>query len=417
NDNENGQYFNGKIGKVTEVSKEIVMVRCGMEDLIEVKPIEWENFRYKLNEEQEIVQEKIGSFTQYPLRLAWAVTVHKSQGLTFDSVALDLSRSFAPGQVYVALSRCRTLEGLHLHTPLQMPNIMVDRTIVDFYKSGQDKAELDRALELGRKRHMGLRLKRIFEFQKLDYLLHEWLEDVAAKDLDVVNKIPPVQMKNEIRESIYIAGKFHREIDSLLYRYFKTGEIQPLRVRLHKAVGYFVNRLMKNVVEPVVEYYDEIAYVSRSKKHRQNTHDFLQSLWTFVERMSKAEFEGEVIYQGEPVTKPRKIDKIASRQTASGRVSTYDITLGLYEKGNSMEEIAALRRLTGATIFSHFLKLYEDGKVDINLLMEKERLAGLLKHFGDVTASTSLNEIKSPIPFKTTFDELRAAKTYFLKDN
>ncbi|HLU92878.1 MAG TPA: helix-turn-helix domain-containing protein [Membranihabitans sp.] len=417
NDNENGQYFNGKIGKVTEVSKEIVMVRCGMEDLIEVKPIEWENFRYKLNEEQEIVQEKIGSFTQYPLRLAWAVTVHKSQGLTFDSVALDLSRSFAPGQVYVALSRCRTLEGLHLHTPLQMQNIMVDRTIVDFYKSGQDRSELGRALELGRKRHMGLRLKRIFEFQKLDYLLHEWLEDVAAKDLDVVNKIPPVQMKNEIRESIYIAGKFHREIDSLLYRYFNTGEIQPLRVRLHKAVGYFVNRLMKNVVDPVVEYYDEIAYVSGSKKHRQNTLDFLQSLWTFVERMSKAEFVGEVIYQGEPVTKPGKIDKIASRQTASGRMSTYDITLGLYEKGNSMEEIAALRRLTGATIFSHFLKLYEDGKVDINLLMEKERLAGLLKHFGDVTASTSLNEIKSRIPFETTYDELRAAKTYFLKEN
>ena len=98
-------------------------------------------------------------------------------------------------------------------------------------------------------------------------------------------------------------------------------------------------------------------------------------------------------------------------------MSTYDVTLGLYEKGHTMEEIATLRQLTGGTIFSHFLKLYEDGKVDINILMEKERLAGLLKHFQDVTASTSLNEIKSRIPFETTYQEIRAAKTYYLKES
>lgn len=418
NDTEEGRYFNGKIGKVVTVDDETVVVKCGNETPITVEPIEWENFRYKVNEEQEIEQVKIGSFTQYPLRLAWAITVHKSQGLTFDRIALDLSRSFAPGQVYVALSRCRTMEGLQLHSPLTIQNIMVDRSIVEYYRTARDMSDLEKALENGRRQHLVQRLKRIFEFQKLEYPLQNWLKAVASKDLDTVNKIHPVQLSNEIRECNHISVKFYGELEVLLHRYFQTEEDQALRTRLHKAVKYFADRLVKNVLNPITEYYDEMVYISGTLKHQRETLDLLESIWSFVEKMTSAEFQNDKIYQGSPMQRPEKIKKSAGKQKKSTKISTYDKTYELYQKGKSMKEIATLRRLTEGTIFTHFLKLYSAGKLDINLLMEKERLASILRYFdGKVDSSTPLSELKSRIPFDTTFQEIRAAKAYYLKEN
>jgi len=123
-----GLYFNGKIGTVQGKTEEGVKVFCkGDHETLTVEPIEWKNTRYKLNETSgDIEPEDVGSFEQYPLRLAWAVTVHKSQGLTFDKAIVDLEDTFAAGQLYVALSRCRSMEGLTLSSRIKPENIIVD---------------------------------------------------------------------------------------------------------------------------------------------------------------------------------------------------------------------------------------------------------------------------------------------------
>ena len=135
------RYYNGKIGHVVEIIDDMILVQCpGDDEPVAVEQLEWENSRYVINEQtQEMETEVQGVFRQYPLRLAWAITIHKSQGLTFDKAIIDAAASFASGQVYVALSRCRTLEGMVLATPLHQGAVMTDLRVEDYIEL-QEKA-------------------------------------------------------------------------------------------------------------------------------------------------------------------------------------------------------------------------------------------------------------------------------------
>lgn len=135
------RYYNGRIGHVTLAEENRLQVYCpGDKDAIDVEPLEWENSRYTLNDNtHEIETEVLGKFSQLPLRLAWAITIHKSQGLTFERAIIDASLSFAPGQVYVALSRCKTLEGMVLASQIP-PKAIINDERVDSYIYHQEEA-------------------------------------------------------------------------------------------------------------------------------------------------------------------------------------------------------------------------------------------------------------------------------------
>ena len=142
NDSDAG-FYNGKIGKVTDISAngQVTVTDSDGMDII-VEPTEWTNSQYVLNDESgEIEQSVVGTFRQLPLRIAWAITIHKSQGLTFDKVIIDAGSAFAFGQVYVALSRCRTLEGISLESPIRMSSIYSDMNVADFNEAIQAGAQ------------------------------------------------------------------------------------------------------------------------------------------------------------------------------------------------------------------------------------------------------------------------------------
>jgi ATP-dependent exoDNAse (exonuclease V) alpha subunit len=167
------RYFNGKIGTITALSREKIRVECpGETEAIEVGPVTWENIEYTVNAETaEITPKVVGSFNQYPLKPAWAITIHKSQGLTFDRAVIDAQAAFAHGQVYVALSRCRTFEGLVLSTPISPRAVKTDPAVLEFVAAIEQRAPDETTLAAARVRYQQQLLLECFDFQTLARLL------------------------------------------------------------------------------------------------------------------------------------------------------------------------------------------------------------------------------------------------------
>lgn len=269
-------FYNGKIGKITRIEEGLIYVQCKEDSSpIAVDRETWRNINYKLNEKEQILEEEeIGSFVQYPLRLAWAITIHKSQGLTFEKAIIDAQASFAHGQTYVALSRCKTLEGLVLSSKITGGGIICDQTVRSFThqveQNPPDKQQLDQS-----KRDFQLSLlMELFDYHSLVYRLDQCKkvvrDNASALQGNLAEKLAEINLM-PLRD---VAEKFKRQLQRPLPDGADYETDDKILDRITKACVYFSEQTQKVVVDVL----DQAGFTSDNQASRKLVKDRMDRL-------------------------------------------------------------------------------------------------------------------------------------------
>lgn len=273
------RFFNGKIGTITHISGKDIRIKCPEDSTeITVEPVAWENIDYALDPKtQEITENKIGTFNQYPLKLAWAITIHKSQGLTFDKAIIDAQAAFAHGQVYVALSRCRTFGGMVLSTPLSPKGINTDAAVRRFCNETFQYAPSTDQLNASKIQYQQQLLLECFDFKRLRSLLRRMgsllLGNPELIHTSGVGDIRKLQKQTE-DEICTVSDNFLRQLQGLF-----SGAILPaadpiVLERIAKASVYFQGKITSGLVEQLPHLTIDSDNKELRKKAR-NVHNLL----------------------------------------------------------------------------------------------------------------------------------------------
>lgn len=268
------RFYNGKIGQIEEIKDEEILVRCPNEsELISVTAMDWNNVKYNLNEgTKEIEEEELGTFTQYPLKLAWAITIHKSQGLTFEKAIIDAKSAFAHGQVYVALSRCKSFEGIVLMSKIGHSSVKTDSIVQRYSAKAEENEPTETDLERSKQRYQQDLIRELFNFKELQ--IKSKILSKTLMENDRIYTTSPIEIFRDFvqkaeAEVISIGAKFLHPLENYFRQNALPEEHEALLERLNKASVYFANKL-KNELLPLLKKIPVITD-NQSVKGKTNT--------------------------------------------------------------------------------------------------------------------------------------------------
>ncbi|MFA8449222.1 MAG: helix-turn-helix domain-containing protein [Bacteroidales bacterium] len=397
------RYYNGKIGKIIEISENKLKVQCPTDDKpIDVEHEIWENIKYEIDDTTNEIKEKIlGSFKQFPLRHAWAITIHKSQGLTFDKAIIDVKSAFAHGQTYVALSRCRNLEGLYLSAPISQHNIISNLSIIAFNKYSKDNSANNHQLHSNQITYYCHLLFDLFDFSQIEgclkscfYFLRDNAESVRGnlnQKLDLM--IAPT--RNEIGE---VSEKFKTQIQILIQENPDIYNNTKLKNRISKAVIYFKDKIKQNLTE----HYNQIEIQCDNKALKKRINSLLDDL-EFAIRIkekvfnaSKEGFETDRYIQARSKAQIEKTSKKSSkkkeqkRELSSLKHSELYKKLDTYRQNTAQQNkstvsqvfsIRTMINIANELPFNHVLLKYTEGVGKITLEKHGEAITNMVQDY------------------------------------
>jgi len=399
------RYYNGKLAIVKKiVNQEIIVSFNNGEEDLKLEKETWKNIRYNYNKEQdEIEEEELGSFVQYPIRLAWAITIHKSQGLTFDKAIIDVGSSFAAGQVYVALSRCRSLDGLILHSKIAAHAISTDKRVIAFAQKEANDQYLEILLKEEKDKFQGDVLIKTFNWSKVLKALMDWKEIIPGKKLsdaeDVI--VLNANILERAKQQASIAEKFQQQLNTILL----SGDIDLLNDRVNKAIIYLGRALTEEILLPIQEHLFSLQYASKVKKYYKEVQAFEAVLLNQLQRLNAIQYRHLVFVKYEFQAIPHR-SLIKTQKSKPEKGASHRDTLVLFREGKSLEEISRLRNLAISTIEGHLASFVYTGEIAIEELVEEEKRQSILKKIEDVGMIATT--IKQSLGNAVSYGEVRA---------
>ena len=405
------KYYNGKLAQISYLDEdEISVILDGSEEEITLKAETWEQKRYSLDSDKNIKEEVLGSFKQFPIRLAWAVTIHKSQGLTFDRLIIDAGKSFASGQVYVALSRCRTLEGIILKSKITPDVIFSDKRVSKF----QDET------------HANSKMEEIINSEKYDYSIQKvvrridcvWflsaLENwnISTKTSKFIDKDRSqklyITLRSEIENLTVIFQKFERILVQKTQKFLKDEEEwQEVEIKAEGAVNFFFTNVNEKIFSPLKDFYSETKGVKGLKAFNEDFRVWLDDLEEYLKDLKDVHLLETPLFDKE---------KDTEISMAIKKVPTHVLTYQLFQDGKTVSEIARERGLVNSTIFGHLSKYAEQNLLDKNDLLRiypKEKVDAFEKVFKQ-SPKDNINDWKAALPADFDYGEIRLIWNYYL---
>jgi len=278
------RYFNGKIGKITHLTKDEITVHCPNDDEeIIVTPELWENISYAIDPQTKAVSENFqGSFSQIPLKLAWAITIHKSQGLTFDKAIIDAQASFVHGQTYVALSRCRTLEGVVLKTPIEATSIINDAQVSSFTKSVAENVPNEQEFNASQKKYQLNLIEELFNFYDFLFpikrLIAVYYKHKTSLKGSIITPLTTIKDKGII-PLIKVNVGFKMQLEEMSVGAILPEKNEAVKKRFAKAVSYFTAQVEENISVPL----KALSYATENKAVEK---DFRKQLEILEEKLA-----------------------------------------------------------------------------------------------------------------------------------